>query len=195
MSQLGCGSGGTARPTDAPATTRHKESVCIACPLYELGSLPVGTVGILDGFSASQGDSAGISFAVPLDPTVPVIFVEVRLGVSLSIGGEQRSKVSVDGTENAGNFDNGVGGRGDLAGAGLAGAAGAGPGRPRSRAVADIIDAQAGRRLPTAGQESGPPSSGRAGLAFVRSCRVFLQTGVPGVGSPASGARKYLIRR
>jgi hypothetical protein len=85
--------------------------------VYELASLPVSTVGILDGFSATGGDSTSISFAGGLDPTAPGFFAEMRLGIGFSCGIEdgctnQRSNVTVNGTlitSNAGNNDDAVG--------------------------------------------------------------------------------------
>jgi hypothetical protein len=85
--------------------------------VYELASLPVSTVGILDGFSATGGDSTSISFADALDPTAPGFFAEMRLGIGFSCGVEdgctnQQSNVTVNGTQitgNAGNNDDAVG--------------------------------------------------------------------------------------
>jgi len=77
--------------------------------VYSLASLPTSTVGILDGFSAIDGDTATINFADPLDPTAPGFFAEMRLGIGHSCCA-QRSFVTVNGTlitENAGNFDDG----------------------------------------------------------------------------------------
>ena len=85
--------------------------------VYELASLPIGTVGILDGFSASQGDSATINYATPLDPTAPGFFAEMRLGINFSAGESQFSIVNVNGTtitEKAGDFDDGQGANGAL---------------------------------------------------------------------------------
>jgi hypothetical protein len=85
--------------------------------VYELASLPIGTVGILDGFSASQGDSATINYATPLDPTAPGFFAEMRLGINFSAGESQFSIVDVNGTtitEKAGDFDDGEAANGAL---------------------------------------------------------------------------------
>jgi hypothetical protein len=79
--------------------------------VYSLGSLPVSTVGILDGFSASQGDSASINYAQPLDPTAAGFFAEMRLGINFGAGGNQFSIVDVNGTvitEHAGAYDDGA---------------------------------------------------------------------------------------
>jgi hypothetical protein len=75
--------------------------------VYSLASLPVSTVGILDGFARVEGDSATINFANALDPNAPGFFAEMRLGIGFSCCG-QRSTVTVNGnllTENAGNND------------------------------------------------------------------------------------------
>lgn len=85
--------------------------------VYELASLPVGTVGILDGFSASQGDSASINYGQPLDPSAPGFFAEMRLGINFSAGPGQFSEVWVNGTlitQQAGDFDDGAGANGAL---------------------------------------------------------------------------------
>jgi hypothetical protein len=81
--------------------------------VYELGSLPISTVGILDGFALSTGDTASINFADPLDPTDPGFFAEMAVGIGFSCGdsncgGIQSSQIDVNGTtitENAGNYD------------------------------------------------------------------------------------------
>jgi hypothetical protein len=78
--------------------------------VYELASLPVSTVAILDGFSAAGGDSTSLSFAQALDPTAPGFEAEMRLGIGFSCCG-QDSTVRVNGTiitEVAGNFDDGT---------------------------------------------------------------------------------------
>lgn len=65
------------------------------------------TVGILDGFSATTGDTATITFASPLDPTAPGFLAEMRIGDGFSCCG-QKSTITVNGTtitENAGNND------------------------------------------------------------------------------------------
>ena len=82
--------------------------------VYELASLPIGTVGILDGFARVEGDSATISFAGPLDPNEAGFFAEMRLGIGFSFDGTgctgsgQVSTVDVNGvriTDNAGCND------------------------------------------------------------------------------------------
>jgi len=62
------------------------------------------TVGILDGFSASAGDTATINFSTALDPTAPGFLADMRLGIGFSFdgtgctGGGQSSNVTVNGT-------------------------------------------------------------------------------------------------
>lgn len=82
--------------------------------VYSLPSLGVSTVGILDGFSATTGDSTAINFAAPLDPTAPGFFAEMRLGIGFSFDQSdcstsgQTSTVDVNGvriTNNAGCND------------------------------------------------------------------------------------------
>lgn len=78
--------------------------------VYQLASLPVATVGILDGFSAVNGDTTSISFSTPLNPTDPGFFAEMRIGDGFSCCG-QTSTITVNGTvitENAGNRDDSV---------------------------------------------------------------------------------------
>jgi len=85
--------------------------------VYSLASLPVSTVGILDGFSESEGDSATIHYAQPLDPTAAGFFAEMRLGINFSFGETQFSIVDVNGTtitEMAGDYDDGAPSNGAL---------------------------------------------------------------------------------
>ena len=88
--------------------------------VYDLPSLPFSTVGILDGFAQTTGDSASITFANALDPAAPGFFAEMRLGIGFSFNNQsvrQTSRVLVNGdllTENAGNFDDGAGANGAL---------------------------------------------------------------------------------
>lgn len=75
--------------------------------VYQLPSLPTSTVAILDGFSASAGDSTSLNFASALNPAAPGFFAEMRLGIGYSCC-DQASRVTVNGTvitENAGNND------------------------------------------------------------------------------------------
>ncbi len=77
--------------------------------VYSDASLPTSTVGILDGFSAVNGDTTSINFANPLDPTAPGFAAEMRLGIGFSCC-NQKSTVMVNGTtitNNAGNNDDG----------------------------------------------------------------------------------------
>lgn len=86
--------------------------------VYNLASLPVTTVGILDGFSAQAGDTYKIVFADPLHPATPGFFAEMALGISHSCCAsfvdplaQQRSNITVNGTlisGNAGNHDDGA---------------------------------------------------------------------------------------
>lgn len=82
--------------------------------VYSLPSLPVSTVAILDGFSATTGDSTSLNFATALNPAAPGFFAEMRLGIGFSFDGatctqtNQVSEVKVNGTlitENAGCND------------------------------------------------------------------------------------------
>jgi hypothetical protein len=75
--------------------------------VYELASLGVSTVAILDGFSRVDGETTSFNFAQPLDPTAPDFHAEMRLGIGFSCC-SQASTVTVNGTtitENAGNND------------------------------------------------------------------------------------------
>lgn len=79
--------------------------------VYRNAALGISTVGILDGFSASSGDSTAINFAKPLDPTAAGFLAEMRLGIGFSCCGQQ-SRVTVNGTiitTTAGNNDDGIG--------------------------------------------------------------------------------------
>jgi hypothetical protein len=78
--------------------------------VYQLGSLPVSTVAILDGFSAVGGDTATLGFSSPLNPLAPGFAAEMRLGIGFSCC-NQSSNVTVNGTtitNVAGNFDDGA---------------------------------------------------------------------------------------
>ncbi|WP_417463006.1 PEP-CTERM sorting domain-containing protein [Kordiimonas sp.] len=77
--------------------------------VYENAALPEASVGILDGFSDTGGDSTSINFAQGLDVSDPGFFAEMRLGIGFSCC-NQASDVSVNGnliTRNAGNNDDG----------------------------------------------------------------------------------------
>jgi len=64
----------------------------------------IQSVGILDGSSATGGDSTAINFATPLDKTVAGFRAEMRLGIGFSwngdgcLGSGQSSRVTVNGT-------------------------------------------------------------------------------------------------
>ena len=78
--------------------------------VYRLPSLPVSTVGILDGFSTTSGDSTALNLSTPVNLTTPGYFAEMRLGIGFSCCG-QASHVTVNGTvitTNAGNNDDSV---------------------------------------------------------------------------------------
>jgi hypothetical protein len=77
--------------------------------VYELASLGVSTVGILNGFTQTTGDSTSINYATPLNPADPGFLAEMRLGIGFSAVG-QSSQITVNGTvitQNAGNNDDG----------------------------------------------------------------------------------------
>ena len=77
--------------------------------VYSNGAFAVTTIGILDGFSASAGDTTTISFLNPLDPTAAGFEAEMRLGIGFSCC-SQASTVVVNGTtitNTAGNNDDG----------------------------------------------------------------------------------------
>jgi hypothetical protein len=96
--------------TESTTSLQDGEALIV---VYSLPSLPISTVGILDGFSLSGGDTATISFADPLDPTAPGFFAEMAAGIGFSCGpdsgcSDQRSTITVNGTTitvNAGNYD------------------------------------------------------------------------------------------
>jgi len=78
--------------------------------VYSLASLPISTVGIVDGWASVTGDVTSINFATPLDPTLAGFFADMRLGIGFSCCG-QESTVSVNGTtitNSAGNYDDGA---------------------------------------------------------------------------------------
>jgi hypothetical protein len=75
--------------------------------VYSNPALGVSTIGILDGFSATTGDTTSISFAAPLDPNAAGFSAEMALGIGYSCC-DQNSRVTVNGTvitQNAGNND------------------------------------------------------------------------------------------
>lgn len=79
--------------------------------VYQNNLLASSTVGIMDGYSASGGDTHTITYADPLNPSAPGFFAEMRLGIGFSCCDFQQSTVKVNGTtitNNAGNFDDGL---------------------------------------------------------------------------------------
>jgi len=79
--------------------------------VYNNPLLPNATVGILDGFSHSLGDTTTLNFAAPLNTTVDGFRAEMRLGIGFSCLG-QSSTVKVNGqllSSVAGNNDDGDG--------------------------------------------------------------------------------------
>ncbi len=80
--------------------------------VYSLGSLPTTTVAILDGFSATAGDTTTFNFAAALNPAAPGFRAEMRLGIGFSCCSQQ-STITVNGTtitETAGNNDDNIDG-------------------------------------------------------------------------------------
>ncbi len=55
--------------------------------VYSNVGLPTTTVAIMDGFSASTGDNAFLSFANPLNPAAAGFRAEMRLGIGFSFDG------------------------------------------------------------------------------------------------------------
>lgn len=99
------GAGGTYSFPITENNTNQDGSALVV--VYQLPSLPTSTVAILDGFSASAGDSTSLNFASALNPAAPGFFAEMRLGIGYSCC-DQASRVTVNGTvitENAGNND------------------------------------------------------------------------------------------
>ena len=72
--------------------------------VYTLPSLAVSTIGILDGFSQSSGDSFVVNFASPLNPIASGFVADLRLGIGFSFDGTgctnsgQTSRVTVNST-------------------------------------------------------------------------------------------------
>ncbi len=69
--------------TEASSSATDGEALVV---VYQLGSLPVSTIGILDGFSQSAGDSAHLDFAGGLD-TSAGFFAEMYIGDGFSFDG------------------------------------------------------------------------------------------------------------
>lgn len=85
--------------------------------VYKQASLPTTTIGILDGSSATTGDTTSINFSKPLDPTSPGFIASMALGIGFSYDGTnctgagQSSTITVNGTtitNNAGCNDSSV---------------------------------------------------------------------------------------
>ncbi|MGA8148350.1 MAG: PEP-CTERM sorting domain-containing protein [Gallionellaceae bacterium] len=85
--------------------------------VYSLASLSTSTIGILDGSSATTGDTTAINFASPLDPTAPGFIATMAIGDGYSYDGTgctdfgQTSTVTVDATvitNNAGCNDSSI---------------------------------------------------------------------------------------
>jgi VCBS repeat-containing protein len=76
------------------------------------------TISLLDGFSASSGDSFTLTFSDPVDTTQPGFEAQMSLGIGYSYyPSNQYSTISVDGrqlTQSAGSQDDGANGNGGL---------------------------------------------------------------------------------
>ena len=84
--------------------------------VYSNPANAIATFAILDGFSATGGDTTSVNFASALNPAAPGFFAQMFIGDGFSAGG-QSSTISVNGTtitNNAGNFDDGQGSNGAL---------------------------------------------------------------------------------
>jgi hypothetical protein len=90
------------------STSQDGEALVV---VYSHPSLGVSTVGILDGFASSTGDTTTLTFGAPLNPAAPGFVAEMALGIGFSCC-NQASTVKVNGTtitDNAGNNNDGVG--------------------------------------------------------------------------------------
>ena len=65
--------------------------------VYSNPSLDISTVGLLDGFSETTGDSTSISFASPLDPTAPGFHAEMFIGDGFSFDGSDPNNPTTTG--------------------------------------------------------------------------------------------------
>lgn len=92
--------------------------------VYSDPTLPTQSVGILDGFSVSTGDTATITTATPLHPGDPGFLADMRIGDGFSFDGSactgsgQTSSITVNGTtitNNAGCNDDSKDGPGNEA--------------------------------------------------------------------------------
>ena len=81
--------------------------------MYSNPALPTGSVAVLDGGQNTGGETSVVSFAGPIgDPSAPGFLAQMSIADSFSCC-TQRSTIEINGsllTENAGNFDDGVGG-------------------------------------------------------------------------------------
>jgi hypothetical protein len=79
--------------------------------VYSNSLFAISTVGILDGFSASGGDTTSINFATPLSPGASGFVADLRLGIGYSCC-NQASTVIINGTTitnvAGGNDDSGI---------------------------------------------------------------------------------------
>ena len=88
--------------------------------IYSAAALATTTIGIMDGFSATTGDNAFISFSTPLNPLAAGFRAEMRLGIGFSFNGTdpqnptgtgQVSRITVNGsplTNVAGHCDDAI---------------------------------------------------------------------------------------
>lgn len=88
--------------------------------VYSLPSLATSTIGIVDGFAATLGDTTSINFSQPLDPSAPGFSATMALGIGFSYdsnfnndctGSGQTSTITVNGTtitNNAGCNDSSI---------------------------------------------------------------------------------------
>ena len=107
---INSGAGGTYNFTVNEGSNTNSIDGTALVVIYSLPSLATSTVAILDGFSATTGDTTTLSFSAPLDPTAPGFTAEMRLGIGFSCCNQQ-STVKVNGTTIttvAGNFDDGA---------------------------------------------------------------------------------------
>lgn len=89
--------------------------------VYSNAALGIATFAILDGFSASAGDTSTVNFATPLNTLAPGFFAQMFIGDGFSFGNDtntvQSSTISVNGTvitNRAGGYDDGEGRDGGL---------------------------------------------------------------------------------
>ena len=108
------GPGGVYNFTVTEGSTLSQDGEALVV-IYSLPGAPLATVAILDGYSATTGDTTSLNFASPLNTALPGFLAEMYLGIDFSCGdsncGFQSSQVTVNGTvitENAGNYDDAV---------------------------------------------------------------------------------------